>query len=419
MHSLHWRSLIIKGALLALTLFTVGCLGGGSDSSSNAPSTEEEDPPTTTDPNVITTGSGNGKAALDLIKLGICRSDLAWLGNWSSQQEVILDQIKSAGVSRVRLTLHHDRQLSTVVNQVKYCNFIGLEVNLVLLFTTDALLYPSGSVRRGGGQFSFDVYPLSQIDLNLTRGWLANIIGTLSSSGAQLAALEVDNEPNWVDFNGDFSLVSGGKIYDLNSSYSSLGSIPQGAQKLGEIYRQALNQVRSSYGGSVPVLLGGLNKVPERFTSATSASHITPEGWLRLMQGTFPGQPSNATNYLPSVEAFAYHFYPLNGFAQTSTVRTRASEYLTDFMLPVLEVTGRSRPIYITEFGYAAENFASDDSQRADVMGWFFDAMAEDPNLFDLDWREIWIYSWDDPPFQMSNNGQPMPAMEIFQRFAN
>lgn len=108
-------------------------------------------------------------------------------------QQVIVEQLKRSGVGFVRTSLRPDDKNMTLAKNLQ-SEGIGL-------------------VLATGAEFSPNAMPLSYADLERSRAYYQTVFDKLDDKGVVLAGIEVGNEINWTDFNGDFPIPGQGKAF--------------------------------------------------------------------------------------------------------------------------------------------------------------------------------------------------------------
>jgi hypothetical protein len=127
----------------------------------------------------------------------------------AADQQAIVAQLKQSGVRFVRTSLRPDDKNMTLA---KTLQSEGIRLVLVpdVQFTPKAKLRPADEKRH-----IRSAMPLSSADPESSRAYYQTIFDKLDEKGVVLAGVEVGNELNWADFNGDFPVPGQGKSFTL------------------------------------------------------------------------------------------------------------------------------------------------------------------------------------------------------------
>ena len=112
----------------------------------------------------------------------------------------IVDQLKRNGVGSVRTSLRPDDKSMALAKALQSAG-IGLVLNIGWKTEANAPErpeYPKPHIRAA--------LPLSRIDPGLSKDYFQSVFDKLDAYGVTLAGVELGNEINWVDFNGDFPM---------------------------------------------------------------------------------------------------------------------------------------------------------------------------------------------------------------------
>jgi hypothetical protein len=147
--------------------------------------------------------------------------------NTTVDRKALIEQLKEAKVEIIRCSLNDASDASLDFAKSLYDE--GIKV--------DALVgcgYPAGTPARPKGLLR-SARPLSCADPELSRKQYQAFMDKVAAKGLVLAGLELDNEFNWADFNGDFPVPGEGKIFELKD----LSTDPE-AKKVAEGFLQYL-----------------------------------------------------------------------------------------------------------------------------------------------------------------------------------
>lgn len=371
----------------------------------------------------------------DQIKLGINRTDLYWVAGGNAAQYDILNKIKASNCNNVRLTLQSSNYKEQVRDHILYCNKIGLKPLVCIMLGGISEIYPPGTtvtnrLRPGEARVFWDTYPVSSLDETLLENFMRDLLTYWHDAGCIIDVIEMGNELNWIDFNGDFPYYANGegRIFDSSYTWNTLPvNVRMFARKAGFATQKTKELINSIYKANAPkVIVGGLSSGNLNYggwLKSVGGSVMSAEMALRIMQGTAAEQPAGSENYLSGIDAICVHLYPYNDCpfvgddsgrrADTTRMIQDAVNYFEKWMPAVNAVT--DLPVYITEFGYETVTYGvSNDWKRAEQFNAFIIAMNKTKAKHN--WEALYIYNWDSGTFQIYN-GKPLPSAKgIFGR---
>lgn len=318
----------------------------------------------------------------DGVLRGVNRTNLAWEENW----QAILDRIVAGKVTSVRLTL--TQPIKRTADIVAHANRSGLQVLLNVPLSLADYYAPSVKARPGNDKIRA-IRRLSDIDVGRYRETLRQFLAELDQRQARLMGLEVGNEINWADFNGDFPVDTEGRILErLSPSQSPAdAAILAGFRK----YRQALDATRDV------ARAGAAGKA----ALLVSAGLYAPSAWVRQSGGYALSLAATKAAFddlgiSTAVDALAVHVYPPTGAAGevTSAKAYEALRSATEICGP----RGDGKPCLITEWGYpnASATACQDDRDRLVLFRSFEQAVSCLDRARDL--RATYLFSWDENP---------------------
>jgi hypothetical protein len=129
----------------------------------------------------------------------------------AAKQQTIADQLKRSGVHFVRTSLRPDDKNMNLAKNLQ-SEGIGLVLVVGSVFQPNAPLRPADDKRH-----MRSAMPLSYADPELSEAYYQTVFDRLDAVGVTLAGIEVGNEINWPDFNGDFPLPAGARRLRLTS----------------------------------------------------------------------------------------------------------------------------------------------------------------------------------------------------------
>ncbi|HEY1797275.1 MAG TPA: hypothetical protein VGG57_14280 [Stellaceae bacterium] len=235
--------------------------------------------------------------ALDLPLIGVNEPNMAWLSE--SDRVAMFANMAKAGVKAVRLNLQPPLEQSR--QAIIEAHRAGLEVVLVTTFSAPQF-YEAGTTERPRIGRIPAAHRLSEISVTNFANFFGEFWRSLAKSGVTLAAIEVGNEINWAEFNGDLGVYNdkGGGVG--LEQLANWGAISDGLQRYIGILKAVATLKRSIPGASDTLIVGpGLATISPRWAADLRADALDARAlhvWL-LAHG--------AGQY---VDALAIHHYP-------------------------------------------------------------------------------------------------------------
>jgi hypothetical protein len=128
----------------------------------------------------------------------------------AADQQTIVDQLKRSGAGFVRTSLRPDDK-----NMKLAKNLQSQGIGLVLV--VGPVFLPNAQLRRADEKRHMrSAIPLSAADPELSKAYYQTVFDKLDAYGVRLTGIEVGNEINWPDFNGDFPVPGQGKAFTLD-----------------------------------------------------------------------------------------------------------------------------------------------------------------------------------------------------------
>lgn len=350
------------------------------------------------------------------LQLGTNRTNLQWVQPAARQFE-ILDEIKAMGALNIRLSWVEP--YGPVREHIAYCNRIGLGVS-VMIVPHPERHFPEGSIRPGNDHL-FHMPRLSRLD---TGAWLDDFRREMErwrETGLQVEALEMFNEINWADFNGDLPEVDGGLILTATnfSAYPFFDDWAKGMVKYSTVLEGARRVADEVYGGIAgkPLLLSaGYPFPPPAWLAKARGSVVEPGFFVDILAGKYP-QLGISRDCFQFVDGYALHIYPKQADLNPETGQATAAAAVRRLVDPLTEVVGTDKPFHITEWNYTGWLFGGgqrDEIKRRDQMDLFMKALAG-THFSDLKWGMIQQFDYDQvPPQSVYENGRLLPAASIF-----
>ena len=359
------------------------------------------------------------------LQFGFCRPNLMWVGDQNKALK-LLDGIKASGAKCVQLTMRENAE--PTFRHIEYANSIGLPVNMLIMPMEDFMR--NGSKPRPKTKHFWSVYGLSQLDAKKFEKKLDKLLDTIAKRRLNILSIELFNEINWVDFNGDLQPVEGGAIIDESNykNFPFMKNYIAGMEKytqLVSILRKKIDDKYSNGKTGLPKplivcgspVLGGdsnwLNKV--------GGSVIDLNFHYKILAGKFEGA-TKAENVFDKVDAVAAHIYPgaENIDNNPETCAATAEKTVRAYIDPVFEFAPRDILIFITEFSFSSWLFRNEpDPQAARALTTKnFLMQFSKTTLKDVNWGCIFHYCYDDDDNwgAISKDGKiRQPMLDIFK----
>lgn len=318
----------------------------------------------------------------DGIERGVNRTNLAWTANWRP----IIDQIAAHHVTSIRLTLN--QPIERAADIVAYAQSHGLRVLVNVGLSVGDYYAPTAQPRAGRGIIR-PVRRLSDLDIERYRDVLRQFLAALDQRNARLTALEVGNEINWSDFNGDFPVAAEGQIFDEQSIGLTAESarILEGFHKYRlslEISRELLHA--SAAGQNALIISAGLY-APSPWTLKSNGSALS----LAATKALF-----DRFGITQAVDAMAIHVYPPREVAGGAMfAETLAAVKST---MQICGIRGAGKPCLITEWGFPNSEATTErgDSPRLAFFRSFERVLSCLDRVQDI--RGAYLFTWDESP---------------------
>jgi hypothetical protein len=299
----------------------------------------------------------------------------------AAQQETIVEQLKRSGVRFVRTSLRPDDKNMNLAKTLQR-EGIGLVLVTGLVFSPNAPLRPADPKRHMRGAM-----PLSYADPERSRAYYQTVFDKLDAYGVTLTAVEVGNEINWTDFNGDFPVPGQGKAFTLDD----LSRDPE-AKRVAQGFLQylkvlaVLKQVRdhSKLNQHVPILSAGM----------ATASGGSWQEKLQLDSVSIPATYAflRAHGLDDLVDGYGVHTYPPQVKPGDKIAAAQRIAQLDKNVFP----RGNSKPYWVTEWGFPSIAISSAEDQvriqSVSEMRNYFLGLFRQGRLGSLFW-----YVWNEP----------------------
>ena len=253
--------------------------------------------------------------------------------------------------------------------------------------------------------------PLSQADPERSRAYYQTLFDKLDAKGVVLAGVELGNEINWTDFNGDFPIPGQGKSF----TFEDLSRDPE-AKKVAQGFLQylkilaALKDVRdhSRLNKHVPIISAGMAAV----TGGQWQRNLMVDGVS--IPATYAFLRVHGLDNL--VDGYGVHDYPPVVKPGDKTAAAQRKALLDQSIFP----PGNAKPYWLTEWGFPS--VATSSAQDQDRARSVAEMRAYLLNLFQHGrLGGIFWYVWNEPDRDSIYRGEtimeagkeavaPMPA---------
>jgi hypothetical protein len=299
----------------------------------------------------------------------------------AAQQMEIVGQLKRSGVGFVRTSLRPDDKNITLAKNLQ-SEGIGLALVASIQFSPNAPLRPADEKRH-----MRSAMPLSSADPERSRAYFQTVFDKLDEKGVTLAGVELGNEINWTDFNGDFPIPGQGKAF----TFEDLSRDPE-AKKIAQGFLQYLNvlaalkEVRdhSKLNRHAPIISAGMAAVTggqwQQNLKVDSVSIPATYAFLR----------AHGLDNL--VDGYGVHDYPPVVKPGDKDAAARRTAMLDKSIFP----PGNAKPYWLTEWGFPsfATSSAEDQERTRSVaeMRTYFLHLFHQGRLGGIFW-----YVWNEP----------------------
>lgn len=269
----------------------------------------------------------------------------------AADQQVIVEQLKRSGVRYVRTSLRPDDKNMTLAKNLQAAG-IGLIVVPGPQFAPNAQQRPADAKTH-----MRSAMPLSAADPERSRTYFQTLFDKLDEKGVVLAGVELGNEINWTDFNGDFPVPGQGKAFNLED----LSRNPE-AKKVAQGFLQylkvlaALKEVRdhSKLNKHAPIISAGMAAV----TGGEWQKNLKVDGVS--IPATYAFLRAHGLDEL--VDSYGVHDYPPVVKAGDKDALAKRNAQLDQQIFPA----GNAKPYYLTEWGFSSKATTSaEDKDRA------------------------------------------------------
>jgi hypothetical protein len=313
----------------------------------------------------------------------------------AEEQESIVQQLKHCKVRFVRTSLRPDEKNMNLAKRLQ-----DEGIGLVLV---PGVEYLPGTKQRLANAVNHlrAAMPLSAADPERSRTYYQTLFDKLDAKGVVLAGVELGNELNWADFNGDFPALGRGKSFTLGD----LSRDPE-AKQVAKGFLQylkalkVLKEVRdnSKINRNAPIISAGM---------AVS----TGGAWQAKMKIDGVSIPATyaflrAHGLDDLVDGYGVHDYPPVVKEGDKAALAERNSDLEKSIFP----TGNTKPFWLTEWGFSSSAASSTEdkmrSRSVAEMRDYFQHIHKQRRLGGIFW-----YVWNEPdPCSIYRNYSLMEA---------
>jgi len=297
------------------------------------------------------------------------------------EQEAIVQQLKDCKVRFVRTSLRPDEKN---MNLAKRLQDEGIGLVLVpgvqyLPGSKERPAYPPSHMRAA--------MPLSATDPERSRAYYQTIFDKLDAKGVVLAGVELGNELNWADFNGDFPTPGKGKAFNFDdlSSDAEAKQVAKGFLQYIKALK-ALKEVRdnSKENRNTPIIASGMaGATGSVWQSKMKIDGVTIPATYRFLR-------QHGIDDL--VDGYGVHDYPASVKEGDQKGLTERNSKLDQTIFP----EGNTKPYWVTEWGFHSSAVSSEDdktrSHDVTEMRNYLKGLHKQGRLGGLFW-----YVWNQP----------------------
>jgi hypothetical protein len=316
--------------------------------------------------------------------------------NFSAQeQETIVQQLKDSKVRCVRTSLRSDEKNMNLAKRLQ-----GEGIGLILVAGVE---YLPGTKQRPADAKSHmrAAMPLSAADPVRSKTYYQGLFDKLDAQGVSLAGVELGNELNWADFNGDFPVPGQGKSFTLGelTRDPEAKQVAKGFLQYLKVLK-VLKEVRDN---------SKLNRLAPLISAGMAGA--TGGAWQAKMKIDGVSIPDTyaflrAHGLDDLVDGYGVHDYPAVVKEGDTDALAKRNSDLDKTIFP----EGSTKPFWLTEWGFSssAESAGDDKTRSRSVaeMRDYFHHMHKQGRLGGIFW-----YVWNEPdPCSIYRNGSLMEA---------
>ena len=265
-----------------------------------------------------------------------------------------LDTMSANGIHLVRTAIGKATTLEAMVGFLRYAEHLSMKVIVVFPEGYDSYFAPETPVHEYSSGFPAG-RGLAPVDVARFETYWRTHRAALRQADVHVYAYELGNEVNGASFNRDYPIGTDARLLDLQAcdNQPGCGTVRAGWDK----YIAMLRVMRSSNLLDGALLIGG--------------SFVrVGEGYVQSIHGSF-STVSSTRAYLAThgadglVDAYSFHVYPV--VPPTADLVAGQHEIARQIGAVYTECrSGRTKPCWITEWGFPDEAIKCQDSPRQD-----------------------------------------------------
>ncbi|MCA1443113.1 glycoside hydrolase [Ensifer sp. IC4062] len=326
-------------------------------------------------------------------RIGVNRVNLGWLSH--SEQERILKDIAASGATDVRLSL--SRPVDKSIEALAIASRLGLRILLEIQLANKSYYPESARPRTGFGRL-WDIYRLSDLDLDLYRKGLREALLRIDALGIRLEAIEPGNEINHAGYNGDLAVYpkSGAPTPRSIADLKNRLTFERGLDNYVRVLEISREEVRATvHSRHATVVSAGLSDMSAEEADKRGVERLDPRMFVAALRHR------GADSF---IDAYGIHIYP--GRKAAAALATRVNGLL-DFC----RAADQGKPCWLTEWGIAnpARTCPVDDRAREGAVRAMRTTLRELMEAGRL--SAAYYYDWDtEPSYSLWRCGGLSPA---------
>lgn len=293
---------------------------------------------------------------------GVCRQNMQWV-SYSKVVE-IANNIANSDIPVVRINgVKEGGSIEQVIHNINTFTQKGVKVLLVQPMLMD--MFPEGYEKVPGPNFK--LYRMSDIHPDRFRSFMNELLEQIALHTPEdaLIGLELFNEANWGDFNGDLQPTAEGKgeVFTLKTplDHPAFQAIYAGIGRYGQCLEITKDLMNTHFAGrDVKLVTTGMVSGGERNNYSWSINNgftvIATNMFMTLLQGKHPDQ-TDKTNYLRFADGIGIHAYP-------PLVDNMENDLRTYYFDPINAIVDNPMPYWVTEWGFARPQFENNGGEK-------------------------------------------------------
>jgi hypothetical protein len=319
--------------------------------------------------------------------LGVNRPGIAWVKSDQSWQNTI-DDMAGQNVQALRLAMLPP--FSHTLDIIQYAKSKGMQV-LVIVPLTQNIYYPKDNVSREPSREFPEIRRLSRLDVEMVDKYWSDIFLECEKRKIYIDAIQVGNEINSAQFNGDLPILSSGRIVRAADGIDeqTWSDFKLGMRRVVEstlVIKKAITA--SDLKVRPKILSGSLVLQDENWISKSGNVTVDPSLALKLMLGYNVGE---------YVDIYSIHIYPyFKPFMNIDNFQEDVRRQIDGLMLPLLALTNDEKSWWVTEWGISSRVKTKPNVDRKSLYCRYLAAL--DKSGANSYVSATFIYDWDENP---------------------